>query len=209
MRYLLRAVEQRKPKERRKTNIGTTYVFSRLAVEALPLEVALTIREVRFAVAQAVIVGSEGVMAYEADEASVVFAPINLALDDVGREVEFLDRDTVPAYKAGDQILVAGLGIWWRLIVIGEQAEVVLSRTDEVLERPLEWLFAGSARPMVLRLRNALQALGVRTVGDVLNKTEADILRTPNTGRKSLNLLKEVLKEKVGPGVGLGKVRIV
>lgn len=50
------------------------------------------------------------------------------------------------------------------------------------------------------RVRNALQKLGVATLGDLVNKTEEELLAVPNFGRTSLRELKEFLSSK---GLGL------
>ena len=44
-----------------------------------------------------------------------------------------------------------------------------------------------------VRSKNCLQNDNIVYIGDLVNKTEAEMLRTPNFGRKSLNELKEVL----------------
>ena len=52
--------------------------------------------------------------------------------------------------------------------------------------------------------RNALNCLkndNIVYIGDLIQKTEAEMLRTPNFGRKSLNEIKEVLS---GMGLHLG-----
>jgi len=58
---------------------------------------------------------------------------------------------------------------------------VFLARTDEL--------------PLSIRSANCLRADGVVYVGDLVQKTEAEMLRTPNFGRKSLNEIKQVLAE--------------
>ena len=44
-----------------------------------------------------------------------------------------------------------------------------------------------------VRSRNCLQNDNIVYIGDLVNKTEAEMLRTQNFGRKSLNEIKEVL----------------
>jgi DNA-directed RNA polymerase subunit alpha len=46
------------------------------------------------------------------------------------------------------------------------------------------------------RVRNALQKLGVNTLGDIVHKTEEELLGIPNFGRTSLRELKEFLSSK-------------
>lgn len=46
-----------------------------------------------------------------------------------------------------------------------------------------------------VRSANCCKNEGIVTVGDLVQKTEAEMLRTPNFGRKSLNEIKEVLQQ--------------
>src|SRR5258708_3144018 len=52
-----------------------------------------------------------------------------------------------------------------------------------------------------VRLANCLKNDNIVYIGDLIQKTEAEMLRTPNFGRKSLNEIKEVL---AGMGLHLG-----
>jgi len=45
------------------------------------------------------------------------------------------------------------------------------------------------------RTFSTLVRMGIKTIGDVAQKTEAEFLRTPNFGRKSMNDLRESLRE--------------
>jgi hypothetical protein len=56
--------------------------------------------------------------------------------------------------------------------------------------------------PSSIRTRNCLTNDGIVYVGDLVQKTEAEMLRTPNFGRKSLNEIKEVLAQ-VGLHLGM------
>ena len=47
-----------------------------------------------------------------------------------------------------------------------------------------------------VRSANCLKAEQIYYIGDLIQKSEQDLLRTPNLGRKSLNEIKEVLTEK-------------
>ena len=46
-----------------------------------------------------------------------------------------------------------------------------------------------------MRSANCLKNDNIVYIGDLVQKTEAEMLRTPNFGRKSLNEIKEVLAE--------------
>jgi DNA-directed RNA polymerase subunit alpha len=52
-----------------------------------------------------------------------------------------------------------------------------------------------------VRSANCLQAANIQFIGELVQKTEADMLRTKNFGRKSLKEIKEVLAEM---GLSLG-----
>ena len=52
-----------------------------------------------------------------------------------------------------------------------------------------------------MRSANCLKNDNIIYIGDLVQKTEAEMLRTPNFGRKSLNEIKEVL---AGMGLHLG-----
>ena len=49
-----------------------------------------------------------------------------------------------------------------------------------------------------VRSYNCLKNANIRTIGELVQKTEAEMLKTKNFGRKSLNEIKEIL-----PGMGL------
>ncbi len=58
---------------------------------------------------------------------------------------------------------------------------------DPVLLRPVEDL------ELTVRSANCLKAENVHYIGDLVLRTETDLLKTPNLGKKSLNEIKEVL----------------
>lgn len=53
-----------------------------------------------------------------------------------------------------------------------------------------------------VRSANCLQNAGIKYIGELVQKTEAEMLKTKNFGRKSLNEIKEILTE-MGLGFGL------
>lgn len=53
-----------------------------------------------------------------------------------------------------------------------------------------------------VRSANCLQNAGIKYIGELVQKTEAEMLKTKNFGRKSLNEIKEILNE-MGLGFGL------
>ena len=66
---------------------------------------------------------------------------------------------------------------------------------------PSIYLSAVDELELTVRSANCLKAEQIYYIGDLIEKTELELLRTPNLGRKSLNEIKEVLTEK---GLELG-----
>ena len=52
-----------------------------------------------------------------------------------------------------------------------------------------------------VRSANCLQQANIKTIGDLVQRTEAEMLKTKNFGRKSLKEIKEILAEM---GLSLG-----
>ena len=75
-----------------------------------------------------------------------------------------------------------------------EPAERAMSQMNEVLNRSVEEL------ELSVRSYNCLKNANIQTIGDLVQKTEAEMLRTKNFGRKSLNEIKEILSQS-GPGL--------
>jgi DNA-directed RNA polymerase subunit alpha len=76
-----------------------------------------------------------------------------------------------------------------------EPAERSLDRTSDQLNRSVEEL------ELSVRSYNCLKNAGIQTIGELVQKSESEMLRTKNFGRKSLNEIKEIL---TGMGLGLG-----
>ena len=49
---------------------------------------------------------------------------------------------------------------------------------------------------LTVRSANCLKAENIYYIGDLIQRTETELLKTPNLGRKSLNEIKEVLASK-------------
>ncbi|MDP2762108.1 MAG: DNA-directed RNA polymerase subunit alpha [Sideroxyarcus sp.] len=62
-------------------------------------------------------------------------------------------------------------------------------KIDPMLLRPVDDL------ELTPRSSNCLKAQSIHYIGDLIQYTEADLLRTPNLGRKSLNEIKQILAE--------------
>lgn len=54
---------------------------------------------------------------------------------------------------------------------------------------------------MSVRSANCLKTANIKTIGDLVRKTETDMLKYKNFGRKSLNEIKEILS---GMGLSFG-----
>ncbi|MFA7680392.1 MAG: DNA-directed RNA polymerase subunit alpha C-terminal domain-containing protein, partial [Pigmentiphaga sp.] len=66
---------------------------------------------------------------------------------------------------------------------------------DPILLRPVDDL------ELTVRSANCLKAENIYYIGDLIQRTENELLKTPNLGRKSLNEIKEVLAAR---GLTLG-----
>ena len=75
---------------------------------------------------------------------------------------------------------------------IGDAAE---NQIDPKLLRPVDEL------ELTVRSANCLKAENIMYIGDLVQRTEVELLRTPNLGKKSLTEIKEILE---GHGLGLG-----
>lgn len=70
------------------------------------------------------------------------------------------------------------------------------THVDPILLRPVDEL------ELTVRSANCLKAESINYIGDLVQRTEVELLRTPNLGKKSLTEIKEVL-ESHGLGLGL------
>ena len=83
-----------------------------------------------------------------------------------------------------------------------EEAEVAPPADQEESERQNENLFRSvDELELSVRSANCLKHANIKLIGDLVQKTEAEILATKNFGRKSLNEIKEILTEM---GLSLG-----
>ena len=75
-------------------------------------------------------------------------------------------------------------------VTLGRSAQI-----DPILMRPVDDL------ELTVRSANCLKAENIYYIGDLIQRTENELLKTPNLGRKSLNEIKEVLASR---GLTLG-----
>ena len=69
-----------------------------------------------------------------------------------------------------------------------EQPQAAESDVDPILLRPVDDL------ELTVRSANCLKAESIYYIGDLIQRTEVELLRTPNLGKKSLTEIKEVLE---------------
>ena len=103
------------------------------------------------------------------------------------------------AIRQSARILVEQLAIFAQLEVNPhEMFEAQPARApnfDPILLRPVDEL------ELTVRSANCLKAENIYYIGDLIQRTETELLKTPNLGRKSLNEIKEVLASR---GLTLG-----
>ena len=104
------------------------------------------------------------------------------------------------AIRASAKILCEQLAIFAQLRADGQGIfDAPISRPtpnfDPILLRPVDEL------ELTVRSANCLKAENIYYIGDLIQRTETELLKTPNLGRKSLNEIKEVLASR---GLTLG-----
>lgn len=71
-----------------------------------------------------------------------------------------------------------------------QEPEKKQDEIDPILLRPVEDL------ELTVRSANCLKTESIQYIGDLVQRTETDLLKTPNLGKKSLNEIKEVLANR-------------
>jgi len=103
------------------------------------------------------------------------------------------------AIRASAKILVEQLAVFAQLdvgdIATFDQPTKSSAVFDPILLRPVDEL------ELTVRSANCLKAENIYYIGDLIQRTETELLKTPNLGRKSLNEIKEVLASR---GLTLG-----
>jgi len=104
------------------------------------------------------------------------------------------------AVRASSKILVEQLAVFAQLE--GDQISSLMAEAprgnqnyDPILLRPVDEL------ELTVRSANCLKAENIFYIGDLIQRSENELLKTPNLGRKSLNEIKEVLASR---GLTLG-----
>ncbi|MBZ0221778.1 MAG: DNA-directed RNA polymerase subunit alpha [Dokdonella sp.] len=113
-----------------------------------------------------------------------------------------LDVDTNGAIDAEDAVRKAAEILQDQISVFGDfarresvDAKADKSGVDPVLLRPIDDL------ELTVRSANCLKAESIYYIGDLVQKTEVELLKTPNLGKKSLTEIKDVLYQR---GLQLG-----
>jgi DNA-directed RNA polymerase subunit alpha len=102
------------------------------------------------------------------------------------------------AVRQSARILMDQLHVFGALEGMAESSSAPSSRApqvDPILLRPVDDL------ELTVRSANCLKAENIYYIGDLIQRTENELLKTPNLGRKSLNEIKEVLAAR---GLTLG-----
>src|SRR6188508_549945 len=104
------------------------------------------------------------------------------------------------AVRASAKILVEQLAVFAQLegselAAFDAPVQRSSQQFDPILLRPVDEL------ELTVRSANCLKAENIYYIGDLIQRTENELLKTPNLGRKSLNEIKEVLASK---GLTLG-----
>jgi DNA-directed RNA polymerase subunit alpha len=104
------------------------------------------------------------------------------------------------AVRSSAKILVEQLAVFAQLeggelAAFDQPASRSAQQFDPILLRPVDEL------ELTVRSANCLKAENIYYIGDLIQRTENELLKTPNLGRKSLNEIKEVLASR---GLTLG-----
>jgi len=100
------------------------------------------------------------------------------------------------AIRQAARILVDQLSVFAALEGVQDAIESPRApAVDPILTRPVDDL------ELTVRSANCLKAENIYYIGDLIQRTENELLKTPNLGRKSLNEIKEVLASR---GLTLG-----
>lgn len=117
--------------------------------------------------------------------------------------LEVLTNGTISAKEAislGAKILNEHLNLFIDLSDEAKKAEIMVEREETIKEKVLEMTI--EELDMSVRSFNCLKRAGIDTVGDLTNKTEEDMIKVRNLGKKSLE---EVVQKLHSLGLDLKK----
>ena len=142
-----------------------------------------------------------------------IYSPIKKVSYDVQptREGQVLDYDKLTMKIETDGSLTPEDAVAYAARIVQDQLSVFVNfdepesatrqDSDDGLEFDPRLLKKVDELELSVRSANCLKNDNIVYIGDLIQKTEAEMLRTPNFGRKSLNEIKEVL---TGMGLHLG-----
>lgn len=104
------------------------------------------------------------------------------------------------AISLGAKILTEHLNIFVGLTDEAQNAEIMVEKEEDTKEKVLEMTI--EELDLSVRSYNCLKRAGINTVQELANKTEEDMMKVRNLGRKSLEEVKHKLEEL---GLGLRK----
>src|SRR6186997_735679 len=128
------------------------------------------------------------------DDAPIGFIPVDSLYSPVRKLT--MDIETDGSVKPEDTVALAARIVQDQLSVFVNFEE---PKKEQTFERQPELVFNAALLKKVdelelsVRSANCLKNDNIVYIGDLIQKTEAEMLRTPNFGRKSLNEIKEVL----------------
>jgi DNA-directed RNA polymerase subunit alpha len=100
------------------------------------------------------------------------------------------------AIRRAATVLQQQLAVFVDLDKAGDsKIEEIMDEVDPILLRPVDDL------ELTVRSANCLKAENIYFIGDLIQRTEVELLKTPNLGKKSLTEIKEVLSSR---GLSLG-----
>ncbi len=142
-----------------------------------------------------------------------IFSPVRKVSYDVQptREGQVLDYDKLTLKLETDGSISAEDAVAFAARILQDQLSIFVNFDDPEAANRQEEEDGLEFNPLLLkkvdelelsvRSANCLKNDNIVYIGDLIQKTEAEMLRTPNFGRKSLNEIKEVLS---GMGLHLG-----
>ncbi|MFC7290086.1 DNA-directed RNA polymerase subunit alpha [Hirschia litorea] len=134
-----------------------------------------------------------------------IFSPVErvgFKVDDT-REGQVLDYDKLTLTVETDGSVTPEDAVAYAARILQDQLQLLINFDEPVLEQEAEQEPDLGFNPVLLkkvdelelsvRSANCLRNDNIVYIGDLIQKSEAEMLRTPNFGRKSLNEIKEVL----------------
>ena len=134
-----------------------------------------------------------------------IYSPVKKVAYEVTptREGQVLDYDKLTMKVETDGSITPDDAVAFAARILQDQLSIFVNFEEPRREEPTEQVSELAFNPALLkkvdelelsvRSANCLKNDNIVYIGDLIQKTEAEMLRTPNFGRKSLNEIKEVL----------------